>query len=95
MQREQREQREQRKILYEDSLLEGAVPLDVSTHADAPLTAPASAQSYALMCMVPKRSLLKTVIPGWLWSGMTPEGGKQNIPICATNINSNGQNYIG
>lgn len=41
-------------------------------------------QSYDLMFIVPKRSLLKTVIPGWLWSGMTPDGGKQKIPIYNT-----------
>lgn len=39
-------------------------------------------QSYDLICKVPKRILLKTVIPGWLWRGITPEGGKQKIPIC-------------
>lgn len=41
-------------------------------------------QSYDLMCIVPKSSLLKTVIPGWLCRGITPEGGKQNIPICTS-----------
>ena len=43
-------------------------------------------QSYDLMCIVPKRSLLKTVIPGWLWRGMTPEGGKQKIAICGKTL---------
>lgn len=43
-------------------------------------------QSYDLMCMVPNRSLLKTVIPGWLWRGMTADGGKQKIPICKLEI---------
>lgn len=41
-------------------------------------------QSYDLMCIVPKSSLLKTVIPGWLCRGITPDGGKQNIPIYTT-----------
>jgi hypothetical protein len=40
------------------------------------------AQSYDFKCMEPKRILLKTVIPGWLWRGMTADFGKQNIPNC-------------
>jgi hypothetical protein len=40
------------------------------------------AQSYDFKCMEPKRILLKTVIPGWLWSGMTADLGKQNMPNC-------------
>lgn len=44
-------------------------------------------QSYALICMVPKRSLLKTGIPGWLWRGMTLFGGIQKIPICNNQAN--------
>lgn len=42
-----------------------------------------SSQSYDFTCSVPYRSLLNTVIPGWLWRGMTEEGGMQNIPICS------------
>lgn len=52
-----------------------------ATTADA-LLGTSTTQSYDLMCIVPKRSLLKTVIPGWLWSGRTPDGGKQKMPIC-------------
>lgn len=41
-----------------------------------------STKSYDVMCIVPIRSLLKTVIPGWLWSGITAVGGKKNMHIC-------------
>jgi hypothetical protein len=40
------------------------------------------AQSYDLRCMEPKSILLNTVIPGWLWRGMTADLGKQKIPNC-------------
>lgn len=40
-----------------------------------------STQSYDLTCTVPYRSLLNTVMPGWLWSGMMDDAGIQNIPI--------------
>lgn len=46
------------------------------------LQGPSTTQSYDLMCSVPNSNLLKTVIPGWLWRGITPDGGKQKIPIC-------------
>lgn len=32
--------------------------------------------------MSPNKSLLNTVMPGWLWRGMTPLEGKQKMPIC-------------
>lgn len=56
-----------------------------------------SSQSYDLTCNVPYNSLLSTVIPGWLWSGMTEEGGMQNIPSCQGfqhNASQTTYNYI-
>lgn len=41
-----------------------------------------STQSYALMCMVPSRSLLKTVIPGWLCRGITAPAGRKKMQSC-------------
>lgn len=52
------------------------IPFDISTVSTT------STQSYDLTNIVPYRSLLRTVIPGWLWSGITDNGGMQNIPIC-------------
>ena len=48
-----------------------------------------SIQSYALTCTVPYKTLLSTVIPGWLWSGMMDDAGMQNIPICTFIMNDN------
>ena len=44
-----------------------------------------STQSYDLICIVPRRSLLNTVIPGWLWRGITAFRGKKRITICQAN----------
>jgi len=41
-----------------------------------------STQSYDFTCIVPMRSLLKTVIPGWLWRGMTAVAGRKKTHIC-------------
>lgn len=41
-----------------------------------------STQSYAFMCIFPRRSLLKTVIPGWLWRGITAFAGRKKIHSC-------------
>ena len=43
-----------------------------------------STKSYDLMCIVPKRSLLKTVISGWLWRGITPVAGIKNMHNCTS-----------
>ena len=51
-----------------------------------------STKSYDVMCIVPRRSLLKTVIPGWLWSGITAVGGKKNIHICVNRRACKGNN---
>jgi hypothetical protein len=39
-------------------------------------------QSYDFMCMEPRRILLNTVIPGWSWSGITADCGKQKTQSC-------------
>lgn len=41
-----------------------------------------STKSYDLMCILPSRSLLKTVIPGWLWRGITPVAGIKKQHNC-------------
>ena len=42
-----------------------------------------------MTCIDPYKSLLNTVIPGWLCSGITAVGGKQNTPIYITKIKIN------
>jgi hypothetical protein len=39
-------------------------------------------QSYDLTCIDPRSSLLNTVIPGWLWSGITAFRGRKRMTIC-------------
>lgn len=41
-----------------------------------------STQSYDFMCIFPNRSLLQTVISGWLWRGMTAVAGRKKIHNC-------------
>jgi hypothetical protein len=71
----------QHKIQYQTQKKKYNLHFEGLTTADV-LGGTSTTQSYDFMCIVPKRSLLNTVIPGWLWSGMALEGGKQKIPIC-------------
>ena len=57
------------------------------------------------MCICPKRSLLKTVIPWWLWRGMTPLAGRKKrqswiaiekqTPKVSISVFSKCNNFIG
>lgn len=53
-----------------------------------------SIQRYDLTCAAPYKTLLSTVIPGWLWSGMMDDAGMQNIPICIYRISAVCYTYI-
>lgn len=52
------------------------------SHLEGTIESLGSTQSYDFICIFPSKSLLKTVISGWLWRGITAVSGRKKMHNC-------------